>query len=227
MNFFKTTAIAAAVFAMGSAASAATYDFKEMADGAYGESAYDVFNVGGLSITAEKNSEPALVYLDANDAGMGVCGSLKDGEDLGPNPGSGANVCSDASDDSIQWEVSEILTFTALGLDVILDAIWVNFNHDPSSGEESAWSWTIDGEEYTLADMELVPDAGLSGSGDYKIDLMGLEIEAGHSISIFLNAGPNSYLSGISATAVPLPAAGWLLLGGLGGMVALKRRKKA
>jgi hypothetical protein len=29
------------------------------------------------------------------------------------------------------------------------------------------------------------------------------------------------------ATPVPLPAAGWLLLGGLGGLVAMKRRKKA
>ena len=42
----------------------------------------------------------------------------------------------------------------------------------------------------------------------------------------FSNASAGGVIN-ISVTAVPVPAAGFLLLGGLGGLAALKRRKKA
>lgn len=42
------------------------------------------------------------------------------------------------------------------------------------------------------------------------------------------SGGPDDFtVSSIEVSAVPLPAAGWLLFGGIGGLAALRRRKKA
>ncbi|MXQ08857.1 VPLPA-CTERM sorting domain-containing protein [Alphaproteobacteria bacterium GH1-50] len=156
---------------------------------------------------------------------MGVCGYANN---IGPNPESGANVCLNAdgggnsSDDSIQFEKEEILYLSATDGDVVLESIWVNYNHDRNSGEFDAWTWVIGGTTYTSAD--LIPDTlGDSGGADWRIDL-GLII-SDEPTSIWMTAGPNSYISAMSVSAVPLPAGGLLLLAGLGGLAALRRKR--
>ena len=232
-TLLTTTALFVAFAVSAGAASAATYNFKELADGPAGESAYDTYSIGGIDFTATQNldgdePETAVVYLDANNAGMGVCGYA---DSLGPNPDSGANVClnadggQNAGDDSIQFEKDEVLTLTTTGTPVLLESIWVNYNHDANSGEFDAWEWIIAGESYSGGD--LVPDTlGDDGGSDWRIDL-GIVLELNDPITIFTTGGPNSYISALSATPVPLPAAGWLLLGGLGGLAAMKRRRKS
>ncbi|MEM8580040.1 MAG: VPLPA-CTERM sorting domain-containing protein [Pseudomonadota bacterium] len=59
-----------------------------------------------------------------------------------------------------------------------------------------------------------------------------LTISAIYTGADFANGGEffffdNFRVKSIDATVVPLPAAGWLLLAGVGGLAALKRRKKA
>ena len=231
MNTFLTTAAVAVSFVVtAGAASAATYNFKELADGSAGESAYNTYSIGGIDFTATQNldggePESAVVYLDAGNAGMGVCGYA---DNIGPNPGSGSNVCLNAtgggngSDDSIQFLKEEVLYLSATGEDVVLDSIWVNYNHDRNSGAFDAWTWVIGGTTYTSTD--LIPDTlGTSGGSDWRIDL-GLIIGS-DPISIIMTAGPNSYISAMSVSPVPLPAGGLLLLAGLGGLAAMRRKR--
>ena len=235
MNFRTLAAIAAVcVTAAGTAGASTIYNFKAAADGAYGESAYDTFSMGGIDFTATQNldggnEEAAKVYLDARNAGMGVCGYANT---LGPRPNQTSNVCLNStggqlgSDDSIQHYKNETLALVASAGDVVLDAIWVNFNHDLSTGTAGGWEWLIDGVSYTLANGGVVADTSFPGTGDYKIDLGGLLITS-KVVEIVMVGGPHSYISGMSVSTVPVPAAGLLLLGGLGGLAALKRRKKA
>ena len=232
MKLLSTTAAAAIVLLGAQAASAATYNFKELADGnVYGESAYDSLTVGDVTVTATKNGNEALVYLDADNAGMGVCGSLLSGASLGANGSSGANVCSDSSDDSIQWQSDESLTFTANDDGFYFGSIWFNHNHDGTALDETDWEWEISSDlfaTYSIYFADLISDDISNGQGasgdDWRFDL-DYFLTAGSYVTFEMIAGPNAYVSGISA--VPLPAAGWLLLGGLGGLAAMKRRKKA
>ncbi len=127
--------------------------------------------------------------------------------------------------DSIQWEKDEVLTLTATDTPILLEAIWVNVNHDPNSGEFDAWEWMIAGESYSGADLS-PDDLDAVNGGDYRIDL-GIVLALNDPITIFTVGGPDSYISAIAVSPIPLPAAGFLLLGGLGGLAAMKRRKKA
>ena len=101
----------------------------------------------------------------------------------------------------------------------------MNFNHDPNSGEVDAWEWMIAGVSYSGADLS-PDDLDAVNGGDYRIDL-DIVLALNDPITIFTVRGPDSYISAIAASPVPLPAAGFLLLGGLGGLAAMKRRKKA
>lgn len=221
MRVLTTTAFAAAFAILASVASAATYDFKAYADSAannpeQGFLSFDtssVFVGPSLTITASKSGNDAYVYFDRDNAGVGVCGTL-----ISTEP-SGTNTCNPASDDGINVPGTEILTFTA-NQDMVIDSIYINSNHDAAPVQSTVWNigGTIYSGPFTVA--------SISGTGDIRIDL-GIMLLAGQFFTVDGVTGPNSYISALSVTPVPLPAAGFLLLGGLGGIAAMKRRKKA
>jgi hypothetical protein len=110
-----------------------------MADGTvYGESGYDPLSITKdsitVDITAEKDGNSAFAYLDANNAGLGVCGNVTN---TGPQGESGTNVCLNANggqaagDDNVTTD--ELLQFV-FSVDVLVEEISFNNNHDGGFG---------------------------------------------------------------------------------------------
>lgn len=222
----KTIFLAGVASLAFTAASAATYDFKAEANktGQIGEAAFDVFhtsNMGvfagpNLQITAEKYGNSAFVYFDNGNAGIGVCGIAKANKVNSYNPGSGKNLCNPGSDDGLTTS-GETLFFTATDEPMTLQSFFINSNHDRDDIMNTVWN--IGGTLYDSNDF--VSATG----GDVRIDV-NYDLEIGETISLFGVEGPNSYVSAItvSPSQVPLPAAGFLLLGALGALT-LPRRK--
>ncbi|WP_425092066.1 VPLPA-CTERM sorting domain-containing protein [Tropicimonas sp. S265A] len=228
----KIFAVAAlAVSLSAGAVSAATYDFKAAAEpgGGTGESIYSEFNTSSLfagpnlKITAsasDDNDAEQFVYFDAGNAGMGVCKDPKSASAVNQTQSGGTNQCNPGSDDGLTTTF-ETLTFKATVSDMIIESIWINSNHDgkmPLTTE-----WMINGTTYGAAQM--VSDS-VSGTGDVKIDL-GFKLSLGDSFTLHGVTGPNSYVSAMAVSSVPVPASLLLLLGGLGAFGTMRARRKS
>lgn len=226
-----TTSIVAAVVMAGASAQAATYDFKAAANagGGIGESAYTSFDTTsafagpGLTITAgdEDFDGTPYVYFDNGNAGIGVCNDLNAAGDASVDTATNgsSNLCNPSGDDGITTS-GEFLTFTAQS-SMTIDGIWINSNHDNASIWDTVW--LIAGETYSNLLGSFVDDS-LSQDGDIFIDLGGFFLAAGDFFTVKGTSGANSYISGLAVTPVPLPAAGWLLIAGLGGLAAMRRK---
>lgn len=200
MNNHFGKLVAASAFAVSAgAASAATYNY----DYTGSET-----NAGGPALSCEVsgilNSGCAVTY---NDAGLGVNGV----PDTAPGQIDGFPLYSGES----------------LKLEFGTQKIWnsISFGHwDHNDDVELAWdggsaSWGP-GESETF-------DLGGAQSSFLTVSASGAPCT-----SWFLCQSPdglgndNFTVASIDVSAVPLPAAGWMLLASIGGIAAMKRRKK-
>jgi hypothetical protein len=223
-KILRSTLLMSLFLACASGAYADTFDFKAMADGPYGESAWNPLVLNGtgytLTITAIQGVSPAFAYLDANSAGLGVCGSLVDDTKKNKQfPFSGNNLCNPSDDDNVTDHETLVLVFDH---DVTISTLKFNNNHD---GDQSLLGDTINigGSPFTFAVGGPLQDS--STTSPYTV-AANTQFLISYYDSGATAHGDEFYLSALTASAVPEPA-GIALLGiALLGIVTAGKRFK-
>ncbi len=185
--------------------------------------------------TAHEFGDPGTTYnsyLDANDAGLGVCKELTLGD---PTPNGGDNRCADGGDDDVA--VTEVLKLT--GTDgQILSIESINFRNENHSnifndgnGRTTQFFLMIDGGDWTAYDL---PDLVMDGlftptGGPFVGNMFKFATEVNDFGGGLGNQAPIAenefYINAINATAVPVPSALILFGTGLAGLVGWNYRK--
>jgi hypothetical protein len=211
------TVLAIATLVGGSSAHAETIDFKAMADGSHGESAWDplVLTLADFVLTVKgtASGNDAWAYLDSNNAGLGVCPALDGSPAAGmKHPNSKANLCDPSSDDNVKQ--GEILHFM-FDTNVIIEAIYFNNNHD-SDHSLAGDTINIGGSSYALAN---------AGGGEW-LKSGPFAVAADTSFNIFWETD-QFYVSKMVVTAVPEPTSGLLIATALVALAARRRSRRA
>lgn len=220
-KFLQKIAVVAFTAFLGNAATADVIDFKAMAEpgGLLGESIWNTLTINGsgfqLDITGTNSAGSAYAYLDAGNAGLGVCGAPKSGATIDAATNSGTNQCNPASDDNVT--TGEALQFV-FDVDVLINDLWLNNNHDD---DKSLYLDTVNigGSAFTFTIDNGGPANYYVGSSYF--------VAAGDIFEIAFN-NEQFYVSGIDVSAsVPEPSS--MILFGLGllGLGLASRRKKA
>ncbi|MGH1430180.1 MAG: VPLPA-CTERM sorting domain-containing protein [Neptuniibacter sp.] len=201
-------------------AHAATFNFQAIADNqvsllpdsysGVGEKGYSAFVAmdDGITVTAtgsatNDDDQMQFAYLDKGNAGLGVCKDL-----------TGSAQCSPSSDDNVTAGETLKLSFDSA---VTIDSLeMVNGGH--GSSFNGVFDLLIDST--TLLD-NLTLAALFSTPG-----------WTGHTFEFISQATDSSnsqqfYISTMDVSPVPLPAAAWLFLSGLAGLLGFRMQKKS
>lgn len=205
-----TIAVSTAALLFATTAGAATLDFEDLANGAEtGISNGDSLMIDGLNVTFTATGtngpgQEVAAYLDHDDAGLGVCSNWT------ATAAVNDNECNPSSDDNVTSGESVTLTFDNL-IESFTISSFNDSQHNSLAG--STDTLLINGIEYSFTDA-----LGATFSGTDSITFAFDDVSGN---------GSQFYVGVAEVALVPLPAAGLLLLAGMGGLAAMRRRRKA
>ena len=209
MKMHNTLATAAIVTAIltPALAGAVTIDFASLAN--VNERGYTVFthSQDGITLNASGQSAdgqtPYYAYLDSGNAGLGVCQQL-----------TASLQCTPSSDDNVTYNEQLRLDFDQT---VTLSEItFVNGNH--GTAFEGVFELAVDGGPATTYNLTHLFPTTLTGQ---TFDFINPNIAGGSNVS----NNYQFYISTVSISAVPVPAAAWLFGSGLLGLAGVARRR--
>ncbi len=205
-----TAGTAAALMFGATLANAVTFDFASLANG--NENGYTTFSHSEGSITVDASGQSAdgtqdyFAYMDAGDAGLGVCEELTaDGH------------CSPSSDDNVTFDERLRLDFNQPV--TLSDITFINGYHGNTF--DGVFEMSVDGGPATSYNLTSNFSTNLIGT---TFDFINPNIQGGPNVS----NDYQFYIGSVSvaATVVPVPAAGWLFVSGMLGLIGASRRRK-
>jgi len=228
MNIKNKLILTSAALLLTANTSAATFDFENIADNESPTATLDSFtdnpvgplytgergafemnfSSGGINLTAtaksnDGNDEPYFAYLDAGNAGLGVCKNA--------TGGSTEDQCNPSNDDNVT--PGEVLVLEFDQKVTITDTTFRNGGHgDSFSG---TFDLTIDDVDLGPFDLEYLFTTHLTGT---TFEFSNANLSETNEYQF--------YIETMEVAAVPIPAAAWLFGSALIGLAGIKRKKK-
>lgn len=203
-NSLKIMAMAASsVIALAAGASAATCRIDAVTLTEVDSAAFGPVNSTNCFGAESGNLNPTevLAGLTNDDFGFGSYSWSYLGKDDGGSTGS---VQADVGSTTGSWSADFGSGFTASVFSVLLKA----------------------GNAYSVFLFDITPSTGSAFAGTFDTQLAGL-VNGGGTGQDLSHLEVAGVFTGAPPSPIPLPAAGWMLLAGIGGIAALKRRRKA